>query len=56
MTMDGPRAFDQVSVPDGSDEMVVDLYRMLGREGSAKPDPMARFEKVPPRPPIPTPV
>ena len=37
----------QVSVPAGSDEMVVDLYRMLSKAGTAKPDPMARFEKVP---------
>uniref|UniRef100_A0A7S0MDJ6 Uncharacterized protein n=2 Tax=Cryptomonas curvata TaxID=233186 RepID=A0A7S0MDJ6_9CRYP len=35
-----------VSVGEGSDEMVVDLHRMLGRSGAAKPDPMARFEKL----------
>ncbi len=36
----------QVVVPDGCDEMVIDVYRMLETKSKPKADPMARFEAL----------
>ena len=35
-----------VAVPEGCDEMVVDVYRMINTQGKTKEDPMARFNKL----------
>jgi hypothetical protein len=35
-----------VAVPDGCEEMVVDVYRMINNKGKTKEDPMARFNKM----------
>lgn len=36
----------QVVLPEGCDEMVIDVYRMLESKGKARADPMARFNKL----------
>eukprot|EP00292_Cryptomonas_paramecium_P022206 CAMPEP_0113696256 /NCGR_PEP_ID=MMETSP0038_2-20120614/21377_1 /TAXON_ID=2898 /ORGANISM="Cryptomonas paramecium" /LENGTH=168 /DNA_ID=CAMNT_0000618935 /DNA_START=142 /DNA_END=645 /DNA_ORIENTATION=+ /assembly_acc=CAM_ASM_000170 len=36
----------EVRVPEGCDEMVVDMRRMTSKAGKPKFDPMARFEKL----------
>ena len=36
----------RVVVPDGCDEMVIDLYRMQETKGKPKADPMARFSSL----------
>jgi len=35
-----------VAVPEGCEEMVVDVYRMINNKGKPKEDPMARFNKM----------
>jgi len=36
----------RVVVPDGCDEMVIDLYRMQETKSKPKADPMARFSSM----------
>jgi len=35
-----------VMLPDGCDELVIDVYRMINNKGKTKEDPMARFNKM----------
>jgi len=36
----------KVFLPEGEEEMVIDVYRMLNAKGGAKKDPMARFNSL----------